>query len=69
VVYAVEEIVAVCAKDWPDWIADRPASGARISAGDPVCTVLAEGPDAASARKLAALRSREALARVAGLGR
>jgi predicted ATP-grasp superfamily ATP-dependent carboligase len=26
---------------WPDWVADRPAAGARIEASAPVCTVLA----------------------------
>jgi predicted ATP-grasp superfamily ATP-dependent carboligase len=30
----------------PDWVADRPAPGTLIATGDPVCTVLAEGPDA-----------------------
>jgi uncharacterized protein len=26
---------------WPDWVADRPAAGARIRPGAPICTVLA----------------------------
>lgn len=29
---------------WPDWVADRPAPGARIESGAPVCTVLAAAP-------------------------
>ncbi len=29
---------------WPDWVADRPAPGARIEPGAPVCTVLAAAP-------------------------
>ena len=28
---------------WPAWTADRPQEGTRLAAGDPVCTVFAEG--------------------------
>ena len=48
--------------DWPLWISDRPQPGSTVPAGAPVCTVRAEGADAAAARRglarrLAALRS------------
>ena len=35
----------------PEWVADRPPPGARIERGDPVCTVLGAGKDAAAARE------------------
>jgi predicted ATP-grasp superfamily ATP-dependent carboligase len=38
---------------WADWVADRPAPGARLEPGAPVCTVLAEAADAAAVRELA----------------
>ena len=34
----------------PDWVADRPLPGAHIKHGDPICTVLGSGEDAAAAR-------------------
>jgi predicted ATP-grasp superfamily ATP-dependent carboligase len=39
--------------EWPDWVADRPAPGARIEAGAPVCTVLATAPMPEKVRALA----------------
>ncbi|HEX6094242.1 MAG TPA: ATP-grasp domain-containing protein [Dongiaceae bacterium] len=38
--------------DWPEWVADRPAPGARIAEGAPVCTVLAAGATAPAVRRL-----------------
>ncbi|WP_428029297.1 ATP-grasp domain-containing protein [Ancylobacter sp.] len=40
----------------PDWAADRPAPGTRISAGEPVCTVRATGSDVCDARAVLARR-------------
>ncbi|MCK0208977.1 ATP-grasp domain-containing protein [Starkeya koreensis] len=40
----------------PDWVADRPPPGTRIEAGEPVCTVLADGQDAHQARENLSLR-------------
>ena len=34
----------------PIWVADRPSPGARFQLGDPICTVLGSGEDAAAAR-------------------
>ncbi|MHB1085135.1 MAG: ATP-grasp domain-containing protein [Thiobacillus sp.] len=36
---------------WPSWCADLPWGGSVIEAGDPLCTVRAEGLDASSARQ------------------
>lgn len=37
--------------NWPDWVADRPAPGARIETDAPVCTVLAAESTAAAVRE------------------
>ncbi len=50
---------------WPGWCADVPWAGSAIEAGEPVCTVRAEGPDAASARHLALGRRQAILERLA----
>jgi uncharacterized protein len=42
--------------DWPEWVVDRPATGAFIDEGAPVCTVLATGLTAADVRDLVAAR-------------
>nr|WP_093568021.1 ATP-grasp domain-containing protein [Methylobacterium sp. 174MFSha1.1] len=57
ILYADREIPAVPALDWPAWTMDRPPAGSRIPAGAPVCTVLAEGADAAAARRAVAARA------------
>jgi len=44
---------------WPDWSVDRQSPGTRLSAGDPVCTVLARGPSAAASREAAIRQARE----------
>ncbi|PWC37862.1 ATP-grasp domain-containing protein [Azospirillum sp. TSO35-2] len=43
---------------WPRWTADRPAVPARIPAGVPLCTVLADAADPVTARRLAGWRAR-----------
>ena len=58
VVYARGDLVRPPRLEWPDWVADRPAGETRIAAGDPVCTVQAASPDAASARRLVSERAR-----------
>lgn len=42
--------------DWPEWVADRPAPGARIAEGAPICTVLATGAAAPAVRRMIAQR-------------
>jgi predicted ATP-grasp superfamily ATP-dependent carboligase len=66
ILYAGREIPAVPPLDWPDWAMDRPPAGSRIAAGAPVCTVLAEGADAAAARRAVAARAAELRARWEG---
>lgn len=50
---------------WPDWTADRPAAPARIAAGEPVCTVLADAPGIGSARRRVEQRRRQLAAECA----
>jgi predicted ATP-grasp superfamily ATP-dependent carboligase len=45
VLYAPHSIT-IARYDWPDWCRDRPAPGTRIGAGEPICSVYAEGGDA-----------------------
>lgn len=56
IVYAPENISLPAGFEWPDWVADIPVDGARIKAGDPVCTVTAEAPGAEQAVQLMAER-------------
>ena len=51
IVYADRDVVAP-EGGWPDWAADRPAAGAAIPAGAPVCTVSAAGGSVADAKAL-----------------
>lgn len=44
--------------DWPDFVRDRPRSGAHVAGDAPLCTLFATGPDSAATRDL--LRSRAA---------
>ncbi len=53
VVYAVRDSIVPEAIGWPDWVADRPAPGARMGSGAPVCTVLARAATAGTVRALA----------------
>lgn len=57
IVYADGDFV-VPAGEWPDWAADRPAAGAEIAAGAPVCTVYANDASVAGAKGLVDERSR-----------
>lgn len=59
VVYSAAPILLQDGLCWPDWTADRPRTPARIPAGAPLCTVIADGPDMKEARRLAGRRARE----------
>jgi predicted ATP-grasp superfamily ATP-dependent carboligase len=52
VVYADQASLVPVDIRWPDWVADRPAPGARIEAGAPVSTVLAAAPSVDTLRPL-----------------
>ncbi|NYZ14473.1 ATP-grasp domain-containing protein [Azospirillum sp. RWY-5-1] len=56
VLYAAAPLGVGPAFRWPDWTADRPHGPARIAAGHPVATVLADGAATASARRAAVRR-------------
>lgn len=56
IVYAPENMSLPELPDWPEWVADIPQAGARIKAGDPVCTVTAEAETADEAVALMAQR-------------
>jgi uncharacterized protein len=64
VVYAPHEIHLREVPDWPDWVVDRPSTGTRIAAGDPLCTVLASGARVDLARNCASERARKIIALV-----
>jgi len=51
-VFADAAILSMPALDWPLWTADRQAPGSPLAEHDPVCTVLAQGHDLASALAL-----------------
>ncbi len=57
VVYAEQSCVVPAGIAWPGWVADRPAPGASIEAGAPVCTVLASAAAAELVRALAERRA------------
>lgn len=57
VVYATADSVIPPELSWPAWVADRPATGLRIAAGEPLCTVLAAAPTADKARVSIAQRA------------
>src|SRR5262245_46507111 len=42
---------------WPEWVADRPAPGARVEAGAPICTVLAAEASRTAVRRAIAARA------------
>ena len=46
IVYAPRTIEIPATMVWPHWVKDRPASGARIAEGQPLCNLFAEGADA-----------------------
>ncbi len=59
IVYTACDTQSLFKSSWPDWTADRPARGTRISAGDPLCTVLASAGSVEAAKRLARERARQ----------
>jgi predicted ATP-grasp superfamily ATP-dependent carboligase len=45
IVYAPRTIEIPAMMAWPTWVKDRPAAGARITAGQPLCSLFAQGAD------------------------
>lgn len=58
VVYAKHSICIDPEFIWPNWVADIPVAGMTVRADNPVCTVMAEAPDADAAMFLAQNRVR-----------
>lgn len=59
IVYADSDTEVAAAIAWPNWVVDNPAQSMhplKISAGEPVCTVVAYSDDAETAKKLAQAR-------------
>jgi uncharacterized protein len=50
--YGNRPVPGVPVIDWPDHIFDRPEPGSQVPSGGPICTVFAEGKDAAAALEL-----------------
>lgn len=59
VLYADRPLLVPPETVWPEWVADRPAPGARIEPGAPICTVLAAGPTVDTVRQTIAARGTE----------
>src|SRR5262249_16226964 len=57
IVYAIRDIAATPALEWPEWTTDRPSDGSRIDADQPVCSVFARCETAHEARQLVEQRS------------
>jgi predicted ATP-grasp superfamily ATP-dependent carboligase len=57
VLYAERPLRVPRPVSWPTWVADRPAPGARIETGAPICTVLAAAPSRAAVREAVAART------------
>lgn len=64
VVYAERPSRVPAELQWPDWVADRPAPGAAIETGVPICTVLAAAPTAVAVRPLIDQRAAAVLAQL-----
>jgi predicted ATP-grasp superfamily ATP-dependent carboligase len=64
-VYAPHHIPSVPAIDWPHWAADRQNAGTSVSAGEPICTVVAHARDAVAAKALVEERVAAILMKVA----
>lgn len=56
VVYAQRDGQIPAGLVWPEWSADRPLPGAPFRAGEPLCTVSAEGATGEAAAALSAIR-------------
>jgi predicted ATP-grasp superfamily ATP-dependent carboligase len=66
IVYAMEPITVSQTMVWPDWTADRPASGDCIDRSRPICTVSARARTKVEAKQLVSERISTILAACAG---
>lgn len=56
IVYAPFDLQIAHDFNWPDWVVDNPSSAMQISAGEPVCTVIAIADSPDEAKQLAHIR-------------
>ncbi|MEM7027118.1 MAG: ATP-grasp domain-containing protein [Pseudomonadota bacterium] len=59
IIYAEQKISVSSEIHWPAWVNDRPASGSQISAGQPICSIHAEGNSTAEIKKLLSHRKQQ----------
>ena len=64
VLYAERPLRVPRRLSWPDWVAERPAPGARIEGGAPICTVLAAAPSRTAVRAAIAARTADVFSRL-----
>ncbi|MEJ2619307.1 MAG: ATP-grasp domain-containing protein [Candidatus Thiodiazotropha sp.] len=64
IVYAPKTFQLPIAIDWPKWAKDRPADGARIVAGQPLCSLFAEASSADQVEHLLESYQEEILHRI-----
>ncbi|MEX2515345.1 MAG: ATP-grasp domain-containing protein [Gammaproteobacteria bacterium] len=64
VVYADADLLVPPAFEWPEWAADRPAPGEFFAAGEPLCTVFADGRSWGSARVRLTARGHKLLKKI-----
>ncbi|MEZ5445747.1 MAG: ATP-grasp domain-containing protein [Gammaproteobacteria bacterium] len=64
VFYAPRVLTIPVSGAWPEWVADVPPPGARITAGSPLCTIRGEGADAEQAIEVVRRRCRQLAALV-----
>ncbi|GLS28986.1 ATP-grasp domain-containing protein [Neomesorhizobium albiziae] len=58
IAYTAKPVARFPAITWPDWTADHQSAGTRLSSGDPVCTVFATGPNAATTQRAVKAQAR-----------
>jgi len=58
IAYAHRRISCVPDIDWPTFVMDRPRPGTAIAAGAPICTIGANGVDAATVKATLEVRGR-----------
>ena len=58
IIYAVADFIVPTVFTWPEWSHDRPFGGAKVAAGNPLCSVTAAGSTTKQAMQLLQLREK-----------
>ncbi len=64
VIFAPKRVISMASSAWPAWCADLPVSGSPVVAGEPLCTVRAEGGNPIEAERLLEARLNQLSARL-----